>query len=64
VSGEKVLGISQADNTGYIEVACADGNPGYIISYLLPTMKTKDVTPCSFAKDLAGGCTLPTNVKH
>jgi len=64
VSGEKVLGISATDNTGYIEVACADGNPGYIISYQLPAMTLKDATACSFAKDLAGGCTLPTNKAH
>ncbi|HTX51747.1 MAG TPA: hypothetical protein VME40_20415 [Caulobacteraceae bacterium] len=64
VSGEKVLGITQADNTGYIEVACADGNPGYIISFQLPMMKVKEATACSIAKDLAGGCTLPTNVRH
>jgi len=64
VSGEKILGYTEADQTGFIEVACADGNPGYIMSFQMPAMTVKDATACSIAKDIAGGCSLPANVKH
>jgi hypothetical protein len=63
VSGEKVVGTT-AEQTGYIEVACADGNPGYMISYQLPSMTPKEATACSISKEIAGGCTMPANAKH
>jgi hypothetical protein len=63
VSGERLVGTTP-DKLGYIEVACADGDPGYIVSYALPSMTPKDATTCSFAKDLAGGCQMPANNKH
>jgi hypothetical protein len=63
VSNAKVLGTTP-DKLGYVEVACADGNPGYIVSYSLADMSPKDATACSFAKDMAGGCKMPENTKH
>ena len=62
VSGTRPVGTTP-DKTGFLEVACADGNPGYMMTYSLVDMSVKDATACSFAKDLAGGCTLPTNQK-
>jgi hypothetical protein len=62
VSGERVVGVTP-DKIGYLEVACSDGNPGYMMSYAMADMTVKDATPCSFAKDMAGGCQLPTNTK-
>jgi hypothetical protein len=63
VSGERLLGTTP-DKMGYVEVACADGNPGYIVSYSLATMTAKEATACPFAKDIAGGCKMPENAKH
>jgi len=62
-SGERVIGVA-ADGTGYVEVTCADGNPGYIVAYDTKTMAPKDATSCPLAKDIAGGCTLPGNQAH
>ena len=62
VSGERLVGTT-ADKMGYIEVSCADGNPGYVISYTLATMAPKEALTCSFAKDIAGGCQMPQNTK-
>jgi len=62
VSGTRPVGTTP-DQKGFLEVACADGNPGYMVTYSLVDMSAKDATACSFAKDLAGGCTLPTNQK-
>jgi len=63
VSGEKIVGTT-AEHVGYIEVACADGNPGYMIAYDLPAMSPKEALACTMAKEIAGGCTMPANVKH
>ncbi len=62
VSGERVMG-SQA-NMGYIEVACADGNPGFIIQYDTTSMKPVAATSCPLAKDIGGGCQMPQNQPH
>jgi hypothetical protein len=61
VSGEQSVGISDDHLLGYLEVACADGNPGYIVSYNLPAMTPKEAIACAFAKNINGGCQLPTN---
>jgi hypothetical protein len=61
VSGERTVGVSDADHLGYLEVACADGNPGYVVSYNLPAMTPKEAIACGFARDINGGCQLPTN---
>lgn len=64
VSGERVVGTSEATHLGYLEVACADGNPGYIISYNLPQMTPKEALTCSFAKGINGGCQMPENQRR
>lgn len=46
------------DGTFRLEVACADGLPGYVINYTDPTTP-KEAVACNFA----GTCTLPTNKK-
>ncbi len=62
VSAARAVGLS-ADGRGYIEVACADGLPGYMIEYTLTPFAAKTPIVCAEAKGIAGGCTLPTNVK-
>ncbi|MHB8528840.1 MAG: hypothetical protein ACYC8V_04915 [Caulobacteraceae bacterium] len=62
VSNSRVVGLS-ADQRGYVEVACADRLPGFMIQYALNPLAAKTVLPCSEAKGIAGGCTLPGNVK-
>jgi len=63
VNGERIVGET-AEKVGYIEVSCADGNPGYMISYAIATMTPKEAIACTLAKDIVGGCQLPSNVKR
>jgi hypothetical protein len=64
VSGERVIGVSP-EKVGYVEVACADGNPGFIISYNATDMTPQQATSCPLAKGIAGGCQMPANLpKH
>jgi|HubBroStandDraft_5_1064220.scaffolds.fasta_scaffold51089_2 hypothetical protein len=64
VSGSRFIGKT-TDGTAYLETACADGNPGFIISYSPgPPFVPKEAIGCAFAKGIAGGCQLPTNQKH
>jgi hypothetical protein len=58
VSGERIAGVSSDGKEGYIEVACADGNAGYLISYTMPAVTPKEATVCTLAH---GGCTMPAN---
>jgi hypothetical protein len=62
VSGERAVGVT-ADKVGYIEVACADGNAGYLIAYQMPALTVKEAIVCTLAKDIVGGCQLPGNHK-
>lgn len=62
VSSARVVGVT-TDKRGYIEVACSDGLPGYMIEYTVNPIKATTTIVCAEAKGIAGGCTLPTNVK-
>lgn len=61
VSGARVIGQTATD--GYVEVACSDGLPGWVMSYPLKTTTPhpKEVLSCVQAKGVGGGCKLPTN---
>jgi hypothetical protein len=61
VSGARVIGQTATD--GYVEVACSDGLPGWVMSYPLKTTAphAKEVLSCLQAKGVGGGCKLPTN---
>ena len=50
--------LKAPDGSIHLEVACADGLPGYVITYTNPTTP-KEAVGCAFA----GNCTLPTNKK-
>ena len=60
VSETRVVGVA-ADQTGYIEVGCSDGLPGYMVSYTMNPIKPKSPLVCAEAKGIGGGCTLPHN---
>ena len=62
VSDARTVGVT-ADKRGFIEVACSDGGQGYMIEYTISPLKMKTVIICAEAKSIAGGCTLPSNVK-
>ena len=49
--------LKSADGTMKLEVACADGLPGYMITY--SDGAPKEAVGCTFA----GNCTLPSNKK-
>lgn len=50
--------LKSADGTMKLEVACADGLPGYMITYTDPSTP-KEAVGCRFA----GNCSLPSNKK-
>jgi hypothetical protein len=60
VSGSRIVGVTP-DKKGFIEVACADGNPGFMIAYTVTPLVPTDVTACTIARNIAGGCTLAGN---
>jgi hypothetical protein len=62
VSSSRVVGLT-ASGTGYIEVGCADGLPGYMIEYNMATLAPKSLVLCVQAKGISGGCQLPGNNK-
>jgi hypothetical protein len=61
VSESRIIG--RTDTDGYVEVACSDGLPGWVMSYPLGSGsdKPKEVMSCLQAKGVGGGCKLPTN---
>lgn len=61
VSDVRVMGSS--DNEGFVEVACSDGLPGWVLGYPTGVAKpaAKEFLSCAQAKGIGGGCKLPTN---
>ena len=62
VSNSRVVGVT-SDGMGYVEVACSDGLPGYMIKFSMSPFTPKEPVACSEARGIAGGCTLPGNKK-
>jgi hypothetical protein len=63
VSEVRVVGSNATD--GFLEVACSDGLPGWVLVYPVGVVKpkAKDFMSCTQAKGVGGGCKLPTNTK-
>lgn len=59
VSDTRAMDKRTAD-ANYLEVACSDGLPGWVIGYVPGTAKPKEVLSCLQGEGL-GGCKLPTN---
>lgn len=52
----------RTEGLAYIETACSDGLPGWVIGYQLGTSTPKEALSCLQGQSL-GGCKLPTNIK-
>nr|WP_295111944.1 hypothetical protein [uncultured Caulobacter sp.] len=61
VSDARVIGST--DTEGFVEVACSDGLPGWVLGYPTGVAKpaAKEFLSCVQAKGIGGGCKLPTN---
>jgi hypothetical protein len=59
VSGARYIGSAGGED--FIETACADGGPGWVIEFT-PTDEVKSLLSCGQAKAQGLTCTLPTNV--
>ena len=61
VSDARVIGAT--DTEGFVEVACSDGLPGWVLGYPIGVSKpaAKEFLSCAQAKGIGGGCKLPTN---
>jgi len=62
VSNARAVGVTSSGE-GYIEVACSDGLPGYMIEFAMSPFAPKAPIPCSEAHGINGGCTLAGNKK-
>ena len=61
VSGATFVGTNDK-GVQYVETACADGAPGWVIAYDATTRKATEVLSCSQATSAGAPCKLPTNV--
>ena len=61
VSGARGLGRT-AEGEEFVEVACADGGPGWVLDYPPNAVQPGTLMNCAQAASI-GGCQLPTNVK-
>ena len=59
VSNVNVIG--RAETSEFLEVACSDGLPGWVIEYTTDVVAPKGVLSCTQAKSIGGGCKLPGN---
>jgi hypothetical protein len=59
VSGARFIGSASGDD--FIETACADGGPGWVIEFT-PADEVKSLLSCGQAKAAGLSCALPTNV--
>jgi hypothetical protein len=55
--------IGRAETSEFLEVACSDGLPGWVLEYAVGTDETKSVLSCTQAKSIGDGCKLPGNTK-
>ena len=60
VSGAAFVGTSST-GVQYVETACADGAPGWVIAYDAASKTAKEVLSCSQATSAGAPCKLPTN---
>jgi hypothetical protein len=61
VSGARPLG-TRSSTSDFVEVACADGGPGWVIEYPFDGQTPSNLYNCVQAKSLTGeACQLPTN---
>ena len=60
VSGAKYL-ASTTDGSDYIETACSDGLPGFVVSVDHTTGATKELLTCGQVSRSGAACSLPTN---
>lgn len=59
VSEARTMG--KTPDEGFVEVACADGLPGWVLGYPSGSETPKEVLSCLQAASIGGGCKLPTN---
>lgn len=62
VSNARAIGTTAAGE-GYLEVACSDGLPGWVLVYPKGGSDAKEVLACNQAAGIGGGCKLPGNTK-
>jgi hypothetical protein len=62
VSDARIIG--KTADEGFVEVACSDGLPGWVIGYPIGGDQPKELLSCMQASNVGGGCKLPTNRRN
>jgi hypothetical protein len=62
VNGARGMGRTKTGED-FVEVACADGGPGWVLDYPPNAVEPSSLLNCAQAASM-GGCQLPTNTKH
>jgi len=60
VSDARAIGMSTTGES-FVEVACADGLPGWVMVYPASSSTAREVLSCRQASGVGGGCKLATN---
>ncbi len=51
------------DGSDFVEVGCADGGPGWVMTFPQGATSPSELRNCAEVVNIAGGCQLPTNLK-
>ena len=62
VNGARGLGRTK-EGEDYVEVACADGGPGWVLDYPPNAAQPGSLLNCAQVASMGSGCQLPTNTK-
>ena len=62
MSGGRYIGRNPQSGSDFVETACTDGKPGWVIE-LSPSDQVRSLLSCGQAKSVGLACQLPTNVK-
>lgn len=55
--------VGKTKDEAFLEVSCADGDPGWVLEYALGVNEPKQILSCAQASGIGGGCQLKGNKK-
>jgi hypothetical protein len=55
--------VGRTKDEAFLEVSCADGDPGWVLEYVLGVNEPKQILSCAQASNIGNGCQLKGNKK-